>query len=381
MKPLRVLVITTGLGTGGAEHMLCKLIEAADPDEITFMVLSLRNEGELGCRVRAAGVQLICLGLPTLAAASNFFRILRQIRTFNPDVVQGWMYHGCVFASFLSRFFLGRRPVVWGIRQTLYQIKNERFSTRFIIWLTAKLSGSVSRIIYNSKVSCLQHRAFGYSPLSDEVIPNGFDLSRYRLDAGRRALFRSAHGIEARETVIGLVARVHPMKDHKNFIGAASKVAARFPGARFVLAGLGSDGESIRALLEDAGILKRTICLGRFENTELLYPGLDLLVLSSAWGEAWPNVLGEAMACGVPCVSTDVGDAAEILGAEGRIVVPGDPVALAEACMEVIANQENSSLRAERLREGVQERFGIGEVLRRYLLDWEQVSLTTKSVE
>lgn len=381
MSQLRVLIVTTGLGTGGAEHMLCKLIEAAESNEIRFMVVSLRDQGDFGARLHTLGVPLVCCEFPYAAALLNFPRILRSIRAFEPNVVQGWMYHGCVAASMFAKLLPDRPSVVWGIRQTLYSLNNERVFTRFIIKLMARHSGAVSRIIYNSKTSRIQHRELGFSDRFDEIVPNGFDLSRYRLDSIRRSDFRQAHGIGDHEKLIGLVARVHPMKDHRTFVAAASIIASRLSNVRFVLAGLGTDQPEILTMLAEANLAERAICLGRFEHTEKLYPGLDLLVLSSAWGEGWPNVLGEGMACGVPCVATDVGESAEIIGENGKVVPPGDAVALASACVSILDRSLNPIKFGQRLRESIEQRFGIAEIADRYKVIWERARRSNREIQ
>jgi glycosyltransferase involved in cell wall biosynthesis len=371
MSEPRVAFVTTGLGTGGAEHMLCKLIEAAHSSPVSLMVISLRDEGTFGERIRAAGVELVCCHLNRPHGLFRLLASYRALKAFGPTVVQGWMYHGSLFASLFGRLLPGRLTVFWGMRQTLYSLPDEPFVLRQIIRALAALSHNVRGVVYNSWLSMEQHRRAGLVSLADLMIPNGFDLGRYRPDADRRRRARTRLGFSDEQQVVGLVARVHPMKDHANFIAATALLADAMPGARFVLAGEGTDAPEMMAALQQAGVAQWTLCLGRISNTEEVYPALDLLVLASAWGEAWPNVLGEAMACGVACVATDIGESREIVGDAGVIVPPRDPQALARACQGLL-QQDHEARQAlgMRARERVMTRFDIGAVFRQYADLW-----------
>lgn len=380
MSRLRVAFVTTGLGTGGAEHMLCKLVEEAAAVQIALMVVSLRDEGAFGARIRDAGAELVCCNLHRPLGVLDLIRALCALRAFSPMVLQGWMYHGSLAAT-LFRFCLPGAPsVFWSMRQTLYALREEPLITRIIIRALAVFSrNSVQSVIYNSTLSMEQHRAVGICSPSARMIPNGFDLCRYQPDADRRRMARERLGYQSKELVIGLVARVHPMKDHDNFINAASMVLSAMPEVRVVLAGEGTDTPLMREKILQAGLAEVAHCMGRVSNTEELYPALDLLVLASAWGEAWPNVLGEAMACGVPCVATDVGESGEIVGDTGRIVPARDPASLARACVDLL--QLSSSERAilgTRARVRVVNCFDIRSVFKQYTDIWRGDDLPGK---
>jgi glycosyltransferase involved in cell wall biosynthesis len=228
-------------------------------------------------------------------------------------------------------------------------------------------------VIYNSSLSVRHHQDVGIRSRADVMIPNGFDLARYRPAPDRRKAMRERLGI-GEEPLVGLVARVHPMKDHAGFVAAASQIAQAIPGVRFVLAGEGTDGPEIRALLEAQGIAGQTICMGRVTHTEDLYPALDLFVLSSAWGEGWPNVIGEAMACGVVAVGTDVGETANVIGDTARVVEASNPQALAAACIKVL-NMPDESRHAlgRRAHERIMSHFDINAVFKQYAQAWDDV--------
>ena len=371
MSETRIAFITTGLGTGGAEHMLCKLIEADHLSKFRFLVISLRDEGTFGARIREAGVELVCCYLNRPKGLMYLLDAVRALKAFGPTVLQGWMYHGSLFASIFARLLPRRPTVLWSMRQTLYSLPEEPFVRRQIIRALAALSYNVTGVVYNSRHSMEQHRHAGLVSLADLMIPNGFDLGRYRPDPERRRRARTQLGFSEQQQVVGLVARVHPMKDHANFIAATALLADAMPSVRFVLAGEGTDAPEIKVALKQARVAHLTRCLGRITNTEELYPALDLLVLASAWGEAWPNVLGEAMACGVPCVATDIGESSEIVGDAGVIVLPRDPTALALACQGLLQQGHEALLAlGMRARERVMMRFDIGAVFWQYANLW-----------
>lgn len=371
MSAAKVAFVTTGLGTGGAEHMLCKLIEAAREGAVEPLVISLRDEGTFGARIRAAGVEVVCCHLHRPGGIFHLCSAYRALLRFKPAVVQGWMYHGSLLASIFGRLLPEVPRVVWSMRQTLYSLPDEPFVLRQIIRVLAGWAHKVQGVVYNSRLSMEQHRRAGLVSAADQMIPNGFDLGRYRPDPELRKRARGQWGFSERELVVGLVARVHPMKDHANFLAAAALLAQRMPQVRFVLAGDGTDASEMMAAVRHARIADRTQCLGRIANTEELYPALDLLVLASAWGEAWPNVLGEAMACGVVCVATDIGESREILGDIGRVVPPRDAGALARACHELL--EQDVLVRREsgaRARDRVMSLFDIKAVFRQYERLW-----------
>ena len=208
------------------------------------------------------------------------------------------------------------------------------------------------------------------------VIPNGFDLGQHRPDEDTRRRMRQALRIEDGTILVGLVARVHPQKDHRNFVRAAGMLSRRYPDVRFLLcggagcAGAGDtsprNAELVR-MIEQEGILGRVLLLGQRDDVPAVLNALDLGTLSSSYGEAFPLVIGEAMACGVPCVVTDVGDCGHLVGDTGRVVPPRDPAALARAWEELIELGTAGRSRLGRAaRARVEEHFGLPHVIAEY---------------
>lgn len=364
----------TGLQTGGAETMLCKVIENTAWDN---RVLSMEGPGALDARVLAAGAALASLDLKGPRPVAGSWRALRATfkGPWRPDVIQGWMYHGNLAAWLLSRA-VPRAALAWNIRQSLYDLRFEKPASAKVIRINAWLSRSPGSIICNSKLAIGQHQAFGFCPERWNLIPNGFDLGAFRKSEGARAALRSALGIPADAFLVGQVARVHPSKDHPNMIQAIAQASARIPGIRLLLAGQGAtlDNAGLVGTLRACGILDRTCLLGERPDTASVYPALDCLVSASA-SEGFPNVLGEALACEVPCVATRVGDSEWALGGNGILVPPGDPVALAEAVHQLHAMGAGERARLGALgRAYVERTFSIGSVAQAYDLHYHDLA-------
>lgn len=367
---LRVLFVTTGLGTGGAERMLVNLLESLGRRGVECRTISLLDAGSQGGTIRGLGVVVDELRIDRLAGLlAAPFRIARVMWSFRPDVVQGWMYHGNLGATIA--WLLGRRcRLFWGIRQTLYGLSLERWLTRQLIRLGAVLSRLPQRLIYNSRLSAEQHGAIGYAADRAMVIPNGFDLLRFHPDAVRRRRKRTELGLAPDGLVVGVVARNHPMKDHRSLVEAAVRVRQDLPGVLFLLAGSGIDRSNARLVRLIAGheLEGNFVLLGEVRDTENLYPAMDVCALSSSWGEAFPNVLGEAMASGVPCVATDVGEAPMILGDTGTTVPSRDSAALAEAISRMLGLDDAARRQlGERARERIARLFSLDAVCDAYL--------------
>lgn len=367
--PVRVCHVITGLNAGGAEIMLRNLLAATDRGRFDPVVVSLLPEGVVADGIRALGVPVHTLGLRGVrdvpAGVVRLARLLRRLRT---DVLQGWMSHGNLMAGAAARL-AGGIPVAWGIHQVDV---GEDTNTR-VTGAAIRLGGVLSRrlagqIVYCAESALRAHTALGYDPARAVVIPNGFDVEGFRPDPEARRAVRGELGIAPDTPVVGLVARWHPIKDHGTFIAAAGRLAARFPDVRFVLAGRGVDGGNaeVREMMEAAGITDRCHLLGDRRDVARVLAALDVSALSSRM-EAFPVSVGEAMACGVPCVVTDVGDASVLVGDTGRVVPPGDPAALAEALESLLRMDAGERARlGGAAQRRIAERFSLQAVAARY---------------
>ena len=375
---MKVALIITNLATGGAETMLLKLLTHLDRARFQPTVISLVGMGEIGPRIAALGVPVHALGMrrggmPDPLALLRLARLLRRLR---PDVVHTWMYHADLLGGVASRL-AGYDRVVWCLRNSDLDPQRSGRMTLRVVKACAWLSGRVpAKIVSCSTRAKKVHAAAGYRDDKIHVIPNGFELDRFQPDAAARASVRAELGLADGASLVGLVARYDPQKNHAGFVQAAAQVVAGRPDAHFVLAGAGVDAANgaLQATIAAQGLQQRMHLLGRRDDVPRLMAAFDVLASSSSYGEAFPNVLGEAMACAVPCVVTDVGDSAEIVGGTGRVVPPGDMAGLARELVAVL--QLPAAARAalgERARARVAAHYEIGHVTRLYEAFYEQV--------
>ncbi|MGI9301239.1 MAG: glycosyltransferase [Gammaproteobacteria bacterium] len=369
-----ILHFITGLETGGAEMMLYKLLLSTDQSRLRHAVVCLTGGEAVGSRIRALGIPVHMLGMKHgLPGIGTLREALRLVRLYSPDIVQGWMHHSNLFGLLVSRFG-GRRAVVWNIRQALYGIEKERLAIRVVVRIGALTSRRVDRIIYNSNAGAEQHEAIGYWSGSRAILPNGFDTEKFQPDPAACFVLREELGLAPSQKLVGLVARFHPMKDHITFLRAAARVVAGCPDVSFVLAGGGVDDGNAQLMraVSELRLTPHVRLLGERDSATLM-PAFDVLALSS-WAEAFPNVLGEAMACGVPCVVTDVGDCARVLGENGVVVPPRDPELLANGILELLdLRHEERKEMGLRARERVVQSYSLASVAHQYEALYEAV--------
>lgn len=365
----RIVFIITGLSTGGAEMMLLKVLERLDRQRFAPHVISLTTLGELATRIAALDIPVEAVGLkPGLPSPSGFFRLVQMLKRMNPDVVHTWMYHADLLGGLAGRL-AGVSAIGWCIRNSNLDRDKTKFSTRAVVGLCALISKWVpSRILSCSEKARQIHVARGYVAEKMVVVPNGFDLTRFKPDNDARYRIRAELDITEQTPLIGLIGRFDPQKNHAGFFEAAAVLHRQMPQVHFVLVGHGIDinNAALMQAITQAGVLANTHLLGLRNDMPELMAALDVLA-SSSYGEAFPNVLGEAMACGVPCAVTDVGDSAYIVGDTGRVVASGDMRGLAAALEELLALplSEKAAL-GERARARVAEHFEIGGVVRHY---------------
>ncbi|OAE64853.1 glycosyl transferase [Achromobacter insolitus] len=378
-RPLRVLHIITGLGQGGAESVLFRL--ATYPEEnVEHVVVSLTDEGIYGERLRAAGVAVHVLGMKRGRVSLGGFLALRAlVAAERPDAVQTWMYHADLIGGLAARL-AGVRAIAWGIRNSGEHLERSSRSARMVLRACALLSGRIPKaIVCAAQKSAERHADKGYDRARMVVIANGYDLSRYAPNAEARSRVRAQWGVPQDVPAIGCVARWDPLKDHANLLRAIAALVrdGRDAGLRCVLIGRGMDTENaeLGALVDRLGLRDRLVLAGPSDDVPAAMNGLDLHVLSSC-AEGFPNVVAEAMACGVYCVVTDVGDAAYIVGDAGVVVPPEQPEALARgietALREVAARGRERAGEAGRAR--VLENFDIARMVQSYIAVWRRIS-------
>lgn len=369
---IRVTHVIDGLSVGGAEAMLANLLRRSDRDRFESQVISLTDVGPIGEAIRETGVPVRSLGLePSPRQALAALRLPGMLRATRPDLVQTWLYHADLLGGLSSRLVSRRVPVVWGIHRSDLDAAWTKRRLATTAKLCARVSGWVpSRIVCCSEDAARRHVALGYHSEAMVMIPNGFDLDEFRPDATARGSVRSELGVPHDAPLIGMIARFDPQKDHASLLEAADLVACRLPDAHFLLCGLGvqPDNPPFAALTRrHPDLAPRLHAVGLRRDIPRLDAALDVGVLSSIGGEAFPLAVGEAMACGVPCVVTDVGDAPELVADTGVVVPRGEPTAMAGAIVDLLSlpvDQRRAMGAAARRR--VQQHYELDHVVARY---------------
>jgi glycosyltransferase involved in cell wall biosynthesis len=361
----RLFILIRSLEVGGAERQLVMLLRGLDKSRFDVTVATLYDGGAFRPEIEAiAGVRLLSLGkrgrwdvVPALR------RLWMAARDSRPDILLGYMSPGNELCLLLGKL-LGTR-VVWCLRSSYVDFSLYDWLPSFFFRLSAMLSRGPDLIIANSEAGRRSHQEEGFHGERMIVIRNGIDTSRYRRDPDAGARVRSEWGIEKGTRLVGVVARLDPMKDHGTFLRAASRLAARKDDVRFVCVGGGAEAyaASLRALADAERV--PVLWVGQRTNMPAVFSALDLACCSSS-GEGFPNAIAEAMSCGVPCVSTDAGDLPHLVGTTGVIVPRCHPAALADGLATMLArlDQDEAACR-EVARTRVVSEFGVDKLAER----------------
>lgn len=374
---MHVVHIISGLLHGGAETVLYRLLTAPTQDA-RHTVISMGCDGVFGPRLRERGIPVIALEMQGIrGTAQGLWRMACLLRSLHPDVVQTWMYHADLVGGIIARL-MGIRAVAWGVRNSGVNLGDSSRQSRLIAWLCARISAWVPGVI----VVCARkaadiHIGWGYRADRVVVAANGYDLTQWHPDAADRAAVRAELGLDEATPLVGSVARWNPLKDHATLLAALALSVRKHPELRCLLIGQGlsRDNAALMALVRQYGLLDNLVFMGRREDVPRLMRALDVHVLSS-YAEGFPNVVSEAMASGVVCVVTDVGDAATIVGNLGWVAPARDPLALSQALDAALA-ERGSEAWAERLargRETVAERYSLETMVERYRVIWQRLA-------
>ena len=367
----KVLHVITGLGTGGAEAMLANVVGRSRDGSCQVAVCSLTTQGIHGEMFIRMGIPFLCLdmghGLSTIAGIR---RLARWMRYLSPTVVMSWLYHADLMTTMAWKWAGSPGALTWNLRCSVIDYRSYGRSIRLLQGCLAKLSSMPSMVVGNSLAGIHCHRELGYHPKRWRLMPNGFDLDRYRPDLQARVEWRGRWGVEEDAVLAVMVARVDPMKDHWGLLTAFVRAAQRVSNFYLVLIGQGTerDGNLMRDVLPhlDPSIARRILTLGRRDDVHRILPACDLAVLSST-SEGFPNVIGEAMSCGLPCVATNVGDVSMIIGATGEIVPASNPEKLSDAMIRMaelpLAGRRRLGLKA---RASIDKRFGLPAIVDNY---------------
>jgi len=349
--------------------MLLKLLEQIDKSKFLPHVISLTDIGEIGHRIAALDIAVEALGMRRgVPDPICYLRLLRRLRRIKPDIMHSWMYHANLVGGSAARL-TGIPVVIWSVYSSNLLPANASLLTKLTVYLCARFSSWLPDCVqYDSHKGKSYHEKIGYKEHFSLVIPNGVDLNEFLPNKRTRLEVRQEIGISPYVPLIGLVARFDPIKNHEGFIKAASYLHKQMPEAHFLMVGQSVDwsNKTLKKLIEASNLSDVFHLLGHRSDIPRITAALDLACLTS-WSESFGIVLIEAMACGVPCISTDCGEQALILGNTDWIVPLGDMEGLAVKCMAFFNLTENERrLMGEAARNRVMEKFELGAVVKRY---------------
>lgn len=333
---MRVCHIITSLEVGGAQTVMLSLIERLLERDDQVSVISLTDFGPMADRLRNLGVPVYALGVSSLVPSPfKLARLPGLIRRADPDIIQTWLYRADLCAA-LIRSVDPWRPVVWGIHGTNPQ--QLRLRTSVGVRINAALSRIVPyAIVYCSEHAFTEHAKVGYAPEKSRIIPNGVDTTLFRPNSDAKASVRKELGLDGKAILVGLVARFSPVKGHKTFFAAAQALHEQLPNVHFVLCGQGTEAtdERLAAMVRQAGVERVTHLLGTRADASRITAALDIAT-SASTSESFSLTMAEAMACAVPCVSTDCGGPRDLMDGLGSLVPVNDWRALAQTWMEIL---------------------------------------------
>ena len=364
--PDRFLFLTRSLHYGGSERQLIALAKGFRKRGASVAVATFYPEGPLRRELESTGVSVESLEKRARWDALGFFwRLVRLVRQIQPTILHGYLATANILTVLLKPFFPSAK-IVWGLRASNMELERYGYVDQIQSWVECKLSNFADLIVVNSHAGFDFAARKGFSQDKMVVIPNGIDVDRFHPDSVSRNGMRQAWGISDRDQLIGLVGRLDPMKGHDTFIKAATLLSRGRDNIRYVCVGDGPEvfKQKLLALSKEVGLGHRLIWVSASDDVGAIYNALDLVTSCSSYGEGFSNVIGEAMACGRPCVVTDVGDAKRIVGDTGYVVDPGNPPALVSAWQQALdAGAVEKTSRSQRARERVIEHFSLERLI------------------
>mgnify|MGYP001006316054 CR=1 FL=1 len=365
---IRIVHIITGLGNGGAENMLYKLLKHSDTTKYYHEVISLMGERYYGEKLEALGVKVHCLHLPREKTHRRMLSSLLKVRTIcrDFDVVDTWLYHADFFGFIVAKIML-KKTLIWNIRHSNLGEDVNNTRTLRIVRINSYLSRYVDGITYNSFRARDNHTEVGFLGRQSVVIPNGFELERFKYDPSARRRVRIELGLKDEKAII-TVGRWDIQKDYYTLMAALYKLRKKYTNFKMIMVGTNLDwsNQELVELIKKYDLEENILLLGRRDDVPDLLSAADIYV-SSSLGESFSNAIGEAMACELPCVVTDVGDSKLIVGETGIVVEAQDCEALATGLLSGMSRKDD---RCSSARKRVVSNYDIISVAQRFRELW-----------
>lgn len=368
---IRFLFLTRTLGIGGRERQLVTLAKGLDKTRFDVTVVTFYDGGEFGHELKCEpGVQVLSLGKKGRWDLGAFtYRLMAVVRRVRPHIIHGYGMVANELSWLMGRLYRAR--VVWGVRNLAPEIATRDRLLRILNKFRFRqcLSSKVDLIIVNSHAGFRSLVSRGYLDNKMLVIPNGIDTEYFSpAEKSEKEAMRQQWGLLLDHLVIGLAARIHPNKGHRTFLYAAALLKRSHPDVWYVCVGSGSDAymADLRTMSQELGIADRIFWAGWEKNMPAVYNAFDIATTTSEEREGFSNAVAEAMACSVPCVVTDIGDSAFIVGDTGIVVSAKDPVSLARAWERLLSMSEAERRDlGHRARRRIEENFPISLLVRR----------------
>ena len=362
----KVVFLIRDLNYGGAQRQLVTLVKALHQEDcFDVTVLHFYGGGSLLKDMIDRGIPTISLEKQERWDVLGFFgRLFGHLKRIQPDVLHGYLGESNIVTMFLKPLFPSTR-IIWGIRGSNTPSDRYGWLGSILSQLERLLSSFTDLIVVNSHTGIADYVNQGFASDKMVVISNGIDTERFVPDSEAGAKVRAEWGISENTILIGLVGRLSPMKDHHTFLKAATLLSKVREDVRFVCVGVGEENyaKELYQLTDDLGITEKIIWAGGRSDMPAVFNALNIACSSSSDGEGFPNVVGEAMACGVPCVVTDVRDSAWIVGDKGVVVPPKNPEALKTAIKELIDKTNLDDYNRQEIRQLIVEQFSVRQLV------------------
>lgn len=376
---MRIVHVITGLGDGGAENALFKICKYDTSNK--HIVISLKEPGKYYLPLKKKNIEVYCLNMKYYSII-KFCVLTKLLHSLKPDMVQTWLVHADFLGS-LAAFFAGIKNIIWNIRYSNIKIGKAKLTTIVIIRILSVLSYFLPKcIITVSRKAKKIYKLVGYNSKLMKFIPNGYDTSILKINKIQGAHFRKKINVKKQKFLIGNVARYDPQKDHLNLLNALSILRLKNINFFCVFIGNNMDKKNLHLIQEikKLKLSKYIKLLGQTDNISEVMNGLDLHVLNSSYGEGFPNVVAESMACGTPNIVTNIGDSALIVGKTGWVVPPNNSYRLSLAIEKAFFEKGSVKWkkRCSRARLHVKEKFSISKMIKLYNNVWFNVNRNRK---